>query len=269
MLDAAVGSTGVAKLLRSGGPPRASGTGTGGNKGANPQFDIDPAIAYRGGRAGGGLALRSTIESRASPVVEQSAGHQGISPRPQRRWLSMNEVTRILSAVEQGDSQAAEQLLPLVYNELRRLAAQRLAQEKPGQTLQATALVHDAYLRLVGGNGDQHWNSRGHFFAAAAEAMRRILVEQARRIGSVKHRGSHGRLGLDAASSLADESFANEQLALDEALSRLAEESLARAELLKLRFFVCLTIVAAGLSFSFARTMLPEQRSSPIPRILP
>ena len=101
----------------------------------------------------------------------------------------MNEVTRILSAVEQGDQHAAEQLLPLVYNELRKLAAQRLAQEKPGQTLQSTALVHDAYLRLVGGNGAEHWNSRGHFFAAAAEAMRRILVEQARRKRRLKHGG--------------------------------------------------------------------------------
>src|SRR5690349_21535822 len=98
----------------------------------------------------------------------------------------MNEVTRILSAVEQGDPHAAEQLLPLVYAELRKLAAQRLSQEKPGQTLQATALVHEAYLRLVGGDEDQHWDSRGHFFAAAAEAIRRILVENARRKGRLK-----------------------------------------------------------------------------------
>src|ERR1700732_290400 len=101
----------------------------------------------------------------------------------------MSAVTQILNAVEQGDPQAAEQLLPLVYNELRKLAAQRLAQEKPGQTLQATALVHDAYLRLVGADSAQHWNSRGHFFAAAAEAMRRILIDNARRKRRVKHGG--------------------------------------------------------------------------------
>src|SRR5437762_8948305 len=109
----------------------------------------------------------------------------------------MSEVTRILSAIEQGDPHAAAQLLPLVYDALRELAAQKLAQEKPGQTLQATALVHEAYLRLVGGEADPHWNSRGHFFAAAAEAMRRILVENARKKGRGKRGGEHRRVPLD------------------------------------------------------------------------
>jgi RNA polymerase sigma factor (TIGR02999 family) len=109
----------------------------------------------------------------------------------------MTEVTRILSAIEQGDSRAAEQLLPLVYDELRKLAAQKLTQERPGQTLQATALVHEAYLRLVGTEKAQHWNSRGHFFAAAAEAMRRILVESARRKNRVRHGGDCQRVELD------------------------------------------------------------------------
>src|SRR3954454_6573254 len=134
----------------------------------------------------------------------------------------MTEVTRILSAVEQGDPHAAGQLLPLVYGELRKLAAQKLAQEKPGQTLQATALVHEAYLRLVDGNPAQHWAGRGHFFAAAAEAMRRILVENARRKGRAKHGGQWQRRGLDAEKFpgiTADEGM----LVLDEALARLAE----------------------------------------------
>ena len=109
--------------------------------------------------------------------------------------LSMTDVTRILSDIEQGDPQAAEQLLPLVYDELRKLAAQKLAQEKPGQTLQATALVHEAYLRLVDGEKDRHWNGRGHFFAAAAEAMRRILVEQARRKKALRRGGRHRGAG--------------------------------------------------------------------------
>ena len=116
----------------------------------------------------------------------------------------MTDVTRILSAIEQGDPQASEQLLPLVYEELRKLAAHRLAQEAPGQTLQATALVHEAYLRLVGAGEEQHWNSRGHFFAAAAEAMRRILVEQARRKRRKKHGGDLGRVDLEEAVSLAE-----------------------------------------------------------------
>src|SRR5262245_32461467 len=141
------------------------------------------------------------------------------SPEP----TAMSEVTHILSAIEAGDPHAAEQLLPLVYDELRRLAAQRLAHEKPGQTLEATALVHEAYLRLVGGNEAQTWNSRGHFFAACAEAMRRILVENARRKKRDRHGGGRKRHGLDAAAIAADAAD-DRLLALDEALSRLAAE---------------------------------------------
>ncbi|HEV2968373.1 MAG TPA: ECF-type sigma factor [Pirellulales bacterium] len=165
----------------------------------------------------------------------------------------MNDVTRILSAVEKGDPSAAEQLLPLVYNELRRLAAQRLAQEKPGQTLQATALVHDAYLRLVGGDGDQRWNSRGHFFAAAAEAMRRILVEQARHKRRLKHGGERRRVDLDSACSVS-EPPSLDLLALDEALTKLSAIEPAKADLVKLRFFAGLTMpeAASALGISLA-----------------
>ena len=131
----------------------------------------------------------------------------------------MNDVTRILSAIEQGDPRAAEQLLPLVYDELRKLAAHRLAQEKPGQTLQATALVHDAYLRLVGPDGARGWDGRGHFFAAAAEAMRRILVENARRKAGPKAGGDRKRVDLDAVE-LAVEGPRDDLIALDEALDR-------------------------------------------------
>src|SRR5215475_468355 len=134
----------------------------------------------------------------------------------------MNDVTRILSAIEQGDPKAAEQLLPLVYDELRTLAARRLAHEKPGQTLQATALVHEAYLRLVDAERAQNWNSRGHFFAAAAEAMRRILVDNARRRNSSKRGGGRQRVNLDEAASLACDRL-DDLLALDEALERLSQ----------------------------------------------
>jgi RNA polymerase sigma factor (TIGR02999 family) len=133
----------------------------------------------------------------------------------------VSEVTRILSAIEQGDPHAADQLLPLVYQELRRLAAQRLAQEKPGQTLEATALVHEAYLRLVDAEKAQHWNSRGHFFAAAAEAMRRILVESARRKQADKRGGRLRRVPLDAADAGYQPPEDN-VLDIDEALTRLA-----------------------------------------------
>jgi RNA polymerase sigma factor (TIGR02999 family) len=134
----------------------------------------------------------------------------------------MCDVTQILSAIEQGDPQAAEQLLPLVYDELRRLAAQKLAQEKPGQTLQATALVHEAYLRLVDTEKAQQWNSRGHFFAAAAEAMRRILIEQARRRKAEKHGGGRRRVDL-VEIELPSPASADEVLLLDEALSSLTQ----------------------------------------------
>jgi RNA polymerase sigma factor (TIGR02999 family) len=163
----------------------------------------------------------------------------------------MSEVTRILSAIEQGDPQAAEQLLPLVYDELRKLAAQKLAQEAPGQTLQATALVHEAYLRLVGEEGDAHWNSRGHFFAAAAEAMRRILVEGARRKQRIRRGGGRQRLDLDQLN-LAAEGPGDSILALDEALARLAAEEKTVAEVVKFRYFAGMTIeqTAAALGIS-------------------
>src|SRR5262245_15232978 len=135
--------------------------------------------------------------------------------------LCMNDVTRILSAINQGESHAAEQLLPLIYDELRKLAGQRLSQEKPGQTLQATALVHEAYVRLVDVEHAQHWNSRGHFFAAAAEAMRRILVEQARKRGRLKRGGDRQRLDFDALQLTISET-PDELISLDEALTELA-----------------------------------------------
>src|SRR3954452_16264941 len=146
----------------------------------------------------------------------------------------MNDVTRILSAIEHGDPKAAEQLLPLVYDELRRLAAGKLAREAPGQTLQATALVHDAYLRLVGSD-DPGWDGRGHFFAAAAEAMRRILVDNARKGGAKRGRG-RARVELDLDERAAPER-ADDLLALDDALEQLAKADPQTAELVKLRFF--------------------------------
>jgi RNA polymerase sigma factor (TIGR02999 family) len=180
----------------------------------------------------------------------------------------MSEVTRILSAIDQGDPSAAEQLLPLVYDELRKLAAHKLAQEKPGQTLQATALVHEAYLRLVDQERAPHWNSRGHFFAAAAEAMRRILVERARARGTIKHGGGRQRIDLeDLAESYAERP--DDLLTLDEALTRLAAVEPQAAELVHLRYFAGQTMSAAaellGLSlrnthrlWAYARAWLLE-----------
>jgi RNA polymerase sigma factor (TIGR02999 family) len=156
----------------------------------------------------------------------------------------MTDVTRILSAIEKGDAHAADRLLPLVYDELRRLAAQKLAQEKPGQTLQATALVHEAYLRLVADQA-RGWDSRGHFFAAAAEAMRRILVENARRKRSTKHGGGLVRHDMDEALLAAPEPR-EDLLALDEALTRLAATDRVKAELVKLRYFTGLTLDEAA-----------------------
>jgi RNA polymerase sigma factor (TIGR02999 family) len=157
----------------------------------------------------------------------------------------MSDVTRILSAIEHGDQHAAEQLLPLIYDELRKLAAQKLVQENSGQTLQATALVHEAYLRLVGAGGQQPWDSRGHFFAAAAEAMRRILIDNARRKRRPKHGGDHKRVSLDEALCLG-EAPDDDLLALDEALQTLAGEEPAKAELVKLHFFAGMTLEEAG-----------------------
>jgi RNA polymerase sigma factor (TIGR02999 family) len=165
----------------------------------------------------------------------------------------VSDATRLLQAIAQGDPHAAEQLLPLVYDELRQLAAHRLAVEKPGQTLQATALVHEAYLRLIGPAEGEPWTSRGHFFAACAEAMRRILVESARRKGRQKHGGGRRRLDLDEACPVVRPP-SDDLLALDEALTRLAERDPARAELVKLRFFAGLTMpeAARALGISLA-----------------
>ena len=159
----------------------------------------------------------------------------------------MHEVTRILSAIQLGDPNAPRALLPLVYEELRKLASLRLTQEKPGQTLQATALVHEAYLRLVDVAQAQRWDGRGHFFAAAAEAMRRILIDNARRKARPKHGGNLERVNLDEAAALTGPAAPiDDLLALDEALTRLAVEEPAKAELVKLRFFGGLTIPQAA-----------------------
>jgi RNA polymerase sigma factor (TIGR02999 family) len=160
----------------------------------------------------------------------------------------MNEVTQILHQIQEGDPSASEQLLPLVYDELRKLAADKIAQEKPGQTLQATALVHEAYLRLVDVERAQHWNSRGHFFAAAAEAMRRILIENARRKTADKRGGQRKRVPLDHADAVAV-APPDELLALDEALERLERHDRVAGELVKLRYY-------AGLSLEHAAEAL-------------
>jgi RNA polymerase sigma factor (TIGR02999 family) len=157
----------------------------------------------------------------------------------------MSEVTRILAAIQQGDPHAAEELPPLVYDELRRLAAQKLAQEKPGQTLQATALVHEAYLRLADAEQAQQWHSRGHFFAAAAEAMRRLLVESARRKHSRKRGGDRQRIDLDLLAATSPPRH-DGLLDLDEALSRLAAADPQAADLVKLRYFAGLTVPEAA-----------------------
>ena len=179
----------------------------------------------------------------------------------------MSDVTQVLSAMERGEPAAAEQLLPLVYDELRKLAAARLAQEKPGQTLQATALVHEAYLRLVGGNGSADWNSRGHFFAAAAEAMRRILIERARRKGL----GDRQWLPLDDVELVIPAATAG-LVALDEALTKLEAKDPLAAQLVKLRFFAGLTMPQAAealriplrsaeRNWTYARTWLQRELS--------
>ena len=181
----------------------------------------------------------------------------------------MSEVTRILSAIEQGDPHAADQLLPLVYDELRRLAAQKLAQEKPGQTLQATALVHEAYLRLVDTDREEHWNSRGHFFAAAAEAMRRILVDSARHKESLKRGGRLARADIDE-RLVPQPQISEDVLAVDRALTKLADVDKKAAELVQLRYFGGLTLPeaaqilgisprTAGRLWSYARAWLRQE----------
>jgi len=164
----------------------------------------------------------------------------------------LSEVTHILSAIEDGDPQAAELLLPLVYDELRKLAAARLREEKPGQTLQATALVHEAYLRLVDGESAQKWDSEGHFFAAAAEAMRRILVDQARRKRRPKHGGDRQRVDLDEACAV-DVAPSEQLLALDEALTKFSSEDEQKAELVKLRYFAGLSLPEAAAALDISR----------------
>jgi RNA polymerase sigma factor (TIGR02999 family) len=164
----------------------------------------------------------------------------------------MSDATRLIEAAVAGDPKAAADLLPLIYDELRKLATARLAAEKPGQTLQATALVHEAYLRLVGSDPDQPWNGRGHFFAAAAEAMRRILVEQARRKGRVRHGGGVNRVELEDVPIVGDDDRADDLVALDGAVDALARVEPAKAEVVKLRYFAGLTIeeTAACLEIS-------------------
>ena len=158
----------------------------------------------------------------------------------------MTDVTRILNAIEQGDAKAADELLPLVYEELRRLAGLKMSQEPPGQTLQATALVHEAYIRLVGVE-NQNWSSRGHFFAAAAESMRRILIDNARRKKSIKYGGGRKRIDLNEALLASNnESRLDELIALDEALEKLSRKDKVKADLVKLRYFAGLTCEQAA-----------------------
>jgi RNA polymerase sigma factor (TIGR02999 family) len=166
----------------------------------------------------------------------------------------MNEVTRVLSAIEKGDPQAAEQLLPLVYKELRKLAAHKMAQESPGQTLQATALVHEVYLRLVDTEQTQRWENRAHFFAAAAEAMRRILIENARRKGRLKRGGDRERVNLNEADAVS-QAAPDEFLRIDEAITKLQADDPQAAQLVRLRYF-------AGLSVEEAAEMTGLSRSS-------
>ena len=183
----------------------------------------------------------------------------------------MDQISQVLNALENGDPHAAHQLLPLVYEELRKLAAQKLAGEKPGQTLQATALVHEAYVRLVDADHAQHWNSRGHFFAAAAEAMRRILVENARRKKRLKHGGDRERVTIELAS-LPTRMSSDELLALDEALEKLRQQDPVKAQLVTLRYFGGMTIeqasevlnisrVTAHRYWTYARAWLHQQMS--------
>ena len=164
----------------------------------------------------------------------------------------MSEVTLILSAIEEGDPHATEKLLPLVYDELRKLASEKMANERPGQTLQATALVHEAYVRLVDVEKAHHWNSRGHFFAAAAEAMRRILINRARDKGRQKRGGSCQRVDLDSLLT-ADQASDGDLVAIDDALQELARRNAQCAELVKLRFFTGLTLDEAAAAMGIAR----------------
>jgi RNA polymerase sigma factor (TIGR02999 family) len=222
--------------------------------------------------------MRASTRSRegASDQQPRQEAHVGRSLRvasPLVIFAGMADVTQLLDAAAAGDAKAAAELLPLVYDELRKLAAARMADEKPGQTLQATALVHEAYLRLVGPADVARWDGRGHFFAAAAEAMRRILIDNARRTAAEKRGGKRQRLDLDHVNPAAPES-AEELVALDAALEKLAASDSLKAELVKLRFFAGLTMpqIASALGISlttaerywvFARTWLYAELSAP------
>jgi RNA polymerase sigma factor (TIGR02999 family) len=202
----------------------------------------------------------SRLVSETGPGSIGRALSLGVGPETRPGWptaaVSMNDFSEILSAIERGDPRAAEQLLPLVYDALRQLAAEKLAHEQPGQTLQATALVHEAYLRLLAGSQTQDWSGRRHFFAAAAESMRRILIDRARHKQTRKAGGGLRRLGLDDVEPAFEEENGDRVLALDEALRQLEAEDPRKAELVKLRFFAGLTAeqaaAALGVSTSTA-----------------
>ena len=195
--------------------------------------------------------LFNTIPRRITPLVSPDGYNQGAGNSAKAAPLS--DVTRILSKIESGDPTAAEQLLPLVYEELRKLAAAKMAHEKPGQTLQATALVHEAYLRLVDVERAQHWESRGHFFAAAAESMRRLLVENARRKLRIKRGGEQRRLDLEDAD-LITYLPPEELLMMDDAIETLAAHDPVAAELVKLRYFVGMSVEEAAETMGVPRT---------------
>jgi RNA polymerase sigma factor (TIGR02999 family) len=199
--------------------------------------------------SGADQAARMTLYYKADAAARMIAA----PATPVYPQTEMDEVTQILAAVHEGDPHAAQQLLPLVYDELRRLAGDKMAQEKPGQTLQATALVHEAYLRLVDVAKTQYWDSRGHFFAAAAEAMRRILIENARRKRALKAGGGMMRVDLDQAS-LAVDAEPDDLVALEEAIVKLAREDHVTAELAKLRLFAGLSVDEAAGILGLSRT---------------
>jgi RNA polymerase sigma factor (TIGR02999 family) len=205
------------------------------------------------------LALIFFFARRSSPQsisLGISCYNRGVSSY-QLHETFVSEVTQILSRIEAGDPGAAAQLLPLLYDELKKVAVHKLAEEKPGQTLQPTALVHEAYVRLVDGESSQVWNSRGHFFAAAAEAMRRILVDSARRKQRIKHGGELRRIPLEIAGPFKYEN-PDELLRIDEAISKLASEDPAAAELVKLRYFAGLSVEEAASALGFSRSSAYE-----------
>jgi RNA polymerase sigma factor (TIGR02999 family) len=205
-----------------------------------------------------GGSLRNSRISRAASRRERPKSEDCCLSSDKVCSIAMSEVTRILSAIEQGDPQAAEQLLPLVYDQLRELAAEKLVREKPGQTLQATALVHEAYLRLVGGRNVPRWDSRGHFFAAAAQAMRRILLNRARDKKRIKRGGERRRLDLDQLEIALDAND-DQVLALDEALTELAEDDPDAARLVNLRFFAGLSLKDAAAAMGLAQRTAERQ----------